>query len=744
MAILLVPKRNLLRERKLSTITTEYLRGAIERVTFYSEDSGFCVLKVQATGHRDSITVVGAGCSVQAGELIECTGIWINNKQYGLQFKADTLKVLLPTSVEGMQKYLASGMIKGVGPAFAQRLINTFGDKVFDIIEQAPHRLMEVPGLGKERQKSIIEAWESQRIIRDIMVFLQNHGLGTSRAARIFKAYGAKAIETLKKNPYRLAEDIYGIGFKTADELAQKLGIPPDSLIRVKAGVIYCLQESASSGHCGVEKTALIKQTQEMLSLKEALIHMALEPEVMGNQLKIIEDNGTVLCFLKSLYLCEWSIAARCKALLKGSTLWSKWSDKEIESKIQWVQEQTKLMLSLSQKKAVESAIKNKTMIITGGPGVGKTTIVNSILKIISSLNVKILLAAPTGRAAKRLSESTKMEAKTIHRLLAYSQADRSFKHNEDTPLEADLIVIDESSMIDVVLMKSLLKAIHPNTAVLWVGDVDQLPSVGPGSVLQDLIESELITTVKLTEIFRQAKTSSIILNAHAINKGTIPSRSEVGSKTDALSDFYLIHCETPEEIASKVVHLVTQRIPTRFKVSPIQDIQVLTPMRKGVLGTLSLNIELQKVLNPQPVFIAKFGTQYSVGDKVIQNINNYDKDVYNGDIGFVTRIDKETDSLSIQFNNVEVNYDTSELDELNLAYATTIHKSQGSEYPVVVIPLSTQHYSLLERNLIYTAVTRGKSLVVLVAQSRALAMGVKKQRAQSRLTYLKELLLQP
>jgi exodeoxyribonuclease V alpha subunit len=720
----------------------EQLKGTIERVTFHSEDSGFCVLKVQAKGQRDLITVVGASASIQAGEFIECEGVWLNNKQYGLQFKADSIKAILPTTVEGMEKYLASGMIKGIGQGFAKRLVKQFGESVFEVIENTPHRLLEVPGLGSERQNSIIQAWHDQRIIRDIMVFLQSYGVSTSRAVRIFKMYGAKSIEKVKENPYRLAQDIYGIGFKTADDLAQKLGIQPNSILRVNAGLIYCLQEQASNGHCGVERTELIDKTKALLAVDESLVNLGIEQQAASHRIKVIIEENETYCFLQGLYAAEKNIAARCQKLLKGQTKWSSWADKKINHKMQEVQEQTQLILSPSQKDAVRAAIKNKMMIITGGPGVGKTTIVNSILKIISTSNVNILLAAPTGRAAKRLSESTGREAKTIHRLLAYSQSDRNFKYDEDNPLEADLIVIDESSMIDVLLMNTLLKAIHPDTALLLVGDVDQLPSVGPGAVLQDLINSNTIPTIKLTEIFRQASTSAIIVNAHGINQGKIPQASPPKTQSSNLSDFYVMHCETPEEIAQKVIQLVTDRIPKRFEVNAIQDIQVLTPMRKGALGTLSLNIELQKYLNPQKEVISKFGTQYGIGDKVIQNVNNYDKDVYNGDIGFVRRLDKEEDVMTVQFNNTEVEYDHSELDELNLAYATTIHKSQGSEYPVVVIPLSIQHYSLLERNLIYTAVTRGRALVIIVAQSKALAMAVNKKRAQSRLTYLKELLM--
>jgi exodeoxyribonuclease V alpha subunit len=541
----------------------------------------------------------------------------------------------------------------------------------------------------------------------------------------------------VRENPYCLAQDIHGIGFKTADQLAQKLGIAKDSPLRVQAGVTYCLQNYTTNGHCGIEKENLITITASALEIEASLIACAIEEEKKSQRIIEITVDEQVCCFLTSLFNAEKGIAQQCNRLLQGKTIWE---NINCEKAITWVQEKTQLILADSQRKAVECAIKSKMMIITGGPGVGKTTIVNTIIKIIATQKVEILLTAPTGRAAKRLSESTGMEAKTIHRLLEFDPKSHQFKRNQDFPLQADLIVIDEVSMVDVVLMNQLLRSIPDSAAVLIVGDVDQLPSVGPGMVLKDMIDSQKIPLVRLTEIFRQAATSKIIINAHRINQGLMPVG---GQKSDHdLSDFYIIPCEDVEEISGKIIDLVTSRIPKKFNVDPIQDIQVLTPMRRGGLGTTSLNIELQKQLNPQQETVAKYGNVYGVGDKVIQIVNNYDKEVFNGDIGHISEIDQDEEIVWINYEGRLIEYELSELDEINLAYATTIHKSQGSEYSVVVIPLAMQHYTLLERNLLYTGVTRGKRLVVIVGQMKALAMATKRLQAQKRLTHLKQLLM--
>lgn len=707
------------------------LQGSIERVTFHNESTGFCVLRITVKGYREVVTVIGSAASVTAGEYIECTGCWINDRQHGQQFKTTVLKIVAPTTLDGIEKYLGSGMVKGIGPHFAKKLVNAFGELVFDVIEQSPERLRELPGIGKKRQERVTGAWTEQKVIREIMVFLQSHGVGTARSVRIYKTYGEQAIEKVRENPYRLALDIHGIGFKTADTLAQKLGIAPDSLIRAQAGVRHVLQEWSGKGHCAAVRRSLCNKAVKLLEIPALIIDDAISAELIEGNL-ISEINGQQeFIFLTPLYRAEVGCATHLLRLSQGN---APWGAIDAQKAIPWVEDQTGLILSASQRAALETVLNNKITVITGGPGVGKTTLVNSILKVLKAKHINIGLCAPTGRAAKRLFESTGLEAKTVHRLLEFDPAIFGFKRNEEFQLEIDCLVIDEASMMDVVLMNQLLKAVPSNAALLIIGDVDQLPSVGPGAVLADIIDSGQIATVRLTEIFRQASTSKIITNAHRINKGQLPEPSNA----EVLSDFYCLYVETPEEILPKLLQVVIDRVPKRFKLHPVHDIQVLTPMNRGDLGARSLNIELQARLNgkSEPK-ISRFGSTYAPGDKVIQRVNNYDKDVFNGDIGVILSIDVEESLLQIKFDERTVEYDFNELDEIALAYATSIHKAQGSEYPVVVIPMSMQHYMLLERNLLYTAVTRGKQLVVVIAQSKALGMAIKNQRSQQRITNL-------
>lgn len=712
----------------------ESLSGSVERVSYHSEESGFCVLRVKVSGQKDLVTVTGNAAAISCGEYIDCHGVWFNDKTYGLQFKSTKLTVVPPSTIEGMEKYLGSGMIKGIGPHFAKKLIAAFGDKVFDIIESEPERMTALPGIGRVRMERVVSAWAEQKTIRQIMVFLQSYGVGTSRAVRIYKTYGDQAIEKVSENPYRLALDIHGIGFKTADTIAQKLGIPKDSLIRAEAGIRHILQELASEGHCASEKATLIEQASKLLEINEELAQTAIDEELKANNIvcEIVENRQ--LIYLSALHKAESGIANQLHRL---SDTAPPWGAVPLDKAIPWVEKQSSIELSDSQKKAVTLALTNKVLVITGGPGVGKTTLVNSILKILSAKQLQIILCAPTGRAAKRLSESTGLEAKTIHRVLDFDPRAGGFKRDEKSPLEADIVVVDEASMIDTVLMNQLLRAIPNESALLLVGDVDQLPSVGPGSVLSDIIASKTIETVRLTEIFRQAASSKIIVNAHRINEGLMPQKTE---KQEELSDFYFVPAQSPEEINRKVLEVVSQRIPKRFGLDSIKDVQVLTPMNRGALGTRSLNIELQKKLNPKSssgAQITKYGWTFGVGDKVIQTVNNYDKEVFNGDIGWIQEIDLEEQELLIEFDGRSIQYDFNELDEISLAYATSIHKSQGSEYPAVVIPLATQHFMMLERNLLYTGVTRGKKLVVIIGQAQALAMAVKNKRAASRVTAL-------
>lgn len=715
----------------IEQVSSEKLIGYIERITFHNEETGFCVLKVKARGRQDIVTVIAQAACVLAGESIEAGGRWAHHKDHGLQFKATQLRIISPTSLEGIEKYLSSGLVKGIGPYFAKQLVKVLGVSVFDIIEHNPERLKEVSGIGKKRQQKILAGWSEQKAIRSIMVFLQGHGLGTSRAFRIYKTYGAQAIQKVEENPYRLVSDIHGIGFKTADQLAKSLGLPLDSPLRARSGIQYMLQLASKDGHCGLLQTDLIQSTHKLLDLSEPLIISAIAAEVADNQLMQTLIDGNTTLILKSLYQAEVSVAKRLKYLLYGGSF--PWGGIEPDKAISWVERQTGLQLAQSQKAAIRQALQSKVMIISGGPGVGKTTVVKSLLKIFQTKQLAIELCAPTGRAAKRLSDVTGLEAKTIHRCLGFDPSIFSFKYHADFQLLADIVVVDEVSMLDITLMNQLLKAIPQKAALFLIGDVDQLPSVGPGAVLANLISSQLIPTVFLTEIFRQAASSQIIVNAHRINQGKMPVKKSANP-----SDFYFIPADSPETIKAKLLQCVTKSIPQRFKLDPLQDIQVLTPMNRGEVGTYQLNHALQQMLNglSEPK-IQRFGWTFSPGDKVIQTVNNYDKDVFNGDIGFITSVDLEESTLQINFEGRLVNYDFNELDEIALAYATSIHKSQGSEYKAVVIPLAMQHYRLLVRNLLYTGITRGKELVILIGQYKALAIAIHQKPAQQRLTQL-------
>jgi exodeoxyribonuclease V alpha subunit len=710
----------------------EALAGLVERVTFHNPETGFCVLRVQVRGHRDLATVVGHAATIAAGEWVQMSGTWINDRTHGLQFKAGFLKASPPTTLEGIEKYLGSGMIRGIGPVYATKLVRAFGADVFELIEQEPARLREVTGIGAKRAARIVAGWADQKVIREIMLFLHAHGVGTSRAVRIYKTYGTDAVRLITENPYRLARDIRGIGFLTADRVAERLGIEKTAMIRVRAGISFALGDAMDEGHCGLPADELAALTEKLIAVPAPLIETALALELETGEVvaDTVQDRRCI--FLAGLYRAEQAIAERLRVLAAGQP---PWPELDADKAIPWVEGRTGLALAESQQRALRLALCSKLLVITGGPGVGKTTLVNSILKILSAKGVEVALCAPTGRAAKRLSESTGLEGRTIHRLLETDPKSGGFKRGEEHPLECDLLVVDETSMVDVPLMRALLKALPDHAALLLVGDVDQLPSVGPGQVLADVIGSGAVPVVRLTEVFRQAAQSRVIVNAHRINRGQMPELDAVED-----SDFFFVEAAEPEEGVRRLLTVVCERIPARFGLDPIRDVQVLCPMNRGGLGARSLNLELQQALNPPgELRVERFGYTFCPGDKVMQVTNDYDRDVFNGDLGVITGMDLAERELTVSFDGRALVYGFEELDELVLAYATTIHKAQGSEYPAVVIPLTTQHYAMLARNLLYTGVTRGKRLVVLVGQRRALAIAVKNQGGRRRWSKLHE-----
>ncbi len=715
----------------------ENISGIIERITFHNTETGFCVLKVHVKGHKELVAVVGTTPSASAGEYVQCGGEWKQSRDHGLQFSANFIKAVPPNTKEGMAKYLGSGLIKGIGPNFAKRLVDAFGEEIFDVIENTPEKLTDVQGIGAVRAKKITHSWSDQKVVREIMVFLQSHGVTTTRATRIYKTYGDKAIQIVSDNPYRLAQDIRGIGFLTADTIAQNLGIQKDSVLRARAGLSHVLLEASSDGHCGLPEQELLQKANAILEIPEGILCEALEEEV-GEQ-RLIRDtlSDQPAVFLSVYYTYEQRIAKKLLRIGQGDAPCGVVDTKKF---LAVTEKQLAIKLSESQREAVKQALASKLMVITGGPGTGKTTLVRSVLTIFQAVGMNVLLCAPTGRAAKRLHESCRMEAKTIHRLLAFDPAQGGFKHNEDNLLTCHYLIIDESSMVDVSLMHALLKALPEEAGLILVGDVDQLPSVGAGQVLSDIIRSQHVPVITLTDIFRQAKGSDIIMNAHRVNKGIMPVLEH---KKD-LTDFYFIEADSSDDVVEKVLYIVKERIPKRFGVDSVKDIQVLCPLQRGGMGARLFNVELQKTLNPDwQTGIEKYGQQYAVGDKVMQIENDYDKEVYNGDLGFIEAIDAVEQEMSIWFDGRKIIYDFSDLDTITLAYATTIHKSQGSEYPVVVFPITMKHYMMLKRNLVYTGLTRGKKLVVLVGEKKALWLAVKNKQASARYTKLCDYLAQ-
>ncbi len=718
----------------------ETLQGQVERVTFTSEEDGYTVLKLKTRGRRDLVTVVGSFASITPGEVLRVHGQWGSHPKYGEQFRAESYETLSPDTVEGIRKYLGSGLIKGIGPVMAKRIVKAFGKDTLEVIDRDPERLLSVEGIGPKRLRQILKAWEDQKEIREVMIFLRSHGVSAAYATRIFKHYGTESLKTLQENPYRIAMDVHGIGFVTADRIARNLGFDKNSPLRAEAGLHYLLFRAAEDGHVCLPLEGLLSQGETLLETDRAVLERALKrlaadgrvflQPLAGAPAERFSSSHAV--YLRGYFVAETQTAQRLRHLAAVPKRIPRSKADEAVSRIQAV---LPFRLAPQQEAAVSKALTEKIVIVTGGPGTGKTTLVQAICAVYRKMGRRLCLAAPTGRAAKRLSETTGHPAGTIHRLLEFSPQMGGFQRNEQKPLTADCVIVDEASMLDALLIHHLLKAVPPKATLVLVGDVDQLPSVGAGCVLEDLIESGVFPVVRLTEIFRQARRSLIVVNAHRIRKGEFPIYR---TDADHLMDFYFIEKDDPEAVLDIILRLCTERIPSRFGFHPVDDIQVLSPMHRGVVGAQRLNQELQAVLNPKGPSIERGGRTFRVGDKVMQVRNNYDKEVFNGDVGRIARVNTEEQEVVVRMDGRAVSYDFSELDELAHAYAISVHKSQGSEYPAVVVPLLTQHYMMLQRNLLYTAVTRGKKLVILVGSKKALAIAVKNDKTQQRFTLLR------
>ncbi len=715
------------------------LKGQIERITYSNEETGYTVARLKAERMAGLVTIVGSIPGLSPGETVKLKGEWQSHAKYGQQFKIASCELVMPATVSGIERYLGSGMIKGIGPVMAKRLVSKFAIETLDVIDRDIERLREVDGIGEKRIGMIGSAWQTQKEIRDVMVFLQGNGVSPAYAVKIFKQYGKEAVPVVRENPYRLAEDVFGIGFITADRIAEKLGIAKESPLRARAGIQYILNQLSDEGHVYYPFDQLVGHCEKVLEIERSIILDAMSWAASDRRI-VIEETGSPGACDKAVYLArfhvsEQGIARRLTDLL-AYPMQLPLMDRDTLLAV--ASKQLGFALSSRQARAVRDSVERKVMVITGGPGTGKTTIIKSIIAIQERIGHRVMLAAPTGRAARRMSEATGREARTIHRLLEFSPGEGRFKKDEQNPLEAEAFVIDEGSMIDTILMYHLLKAIPLHATLILVGDVDQLPSVGAGTVLKDIIDSAVVPVVRLNEIFRQSAESMIIVNAHRVNSGQMPILTGTGR-----SDFQFIEMEEPEAAVERLVGLCRERIPRKFGFHPIDDIQVLTPMHRGTVGALNLNAELQKHLNPSKDELLRGDRTFKTGDKVMQIRNNYDKDVYNGDIGRIKRIDREEQEVYVDFYGRLVAYELSDLDELVLAYATSVHKAQGSEYPVVVMPILMQHYILLQRNLLYTGITRGKKLVVLLGTKKALAIAVRNDKQQMRYTLLRQRLQQ-
>ena len=700
------------------------LRCVVERITYQNPENGYSVLKVKVKGYNDLVTLVGNLLEVPVGSVLLCRGEWKVDKRYGSQFVAATWEETMPATVYGIEKYLGSGLVKGIGPRFARAIVQRFGTETIDIIETEIERLYEVPNIGRKRVAKIRESWEKQKDIKNVMLFLQGYGVSTAYAAKIYREYGKESIDKVRENPYRLADDIWGIGFKTADGIAAKMGYEKEDPRRCRSGILYTLGELSDEGHVYAGEEQLVKTAGQLLEAGETAIRDTLAGMLQAEDLILDKD----AIYLPPFYHAECGTSRRLRDLAEstGRSLFDGLFDPSS------LTAETGIEYDEVQLAAIRQAVTSKVMVLTGGPGTGKTTTTQGIIAALKKAGLRVLLAAPTGRAAKRMSEATGMEAKTIHRLLEYNPQD-GYKRNDENPLEGDALIVDECSMIDILLMNNLLKAVPVGMRLVFVGDIDQLPSVGAGNVLRDVIDSQRIPVVRLVRIFRQAQKSRIVMNVHTINQGRFPDTSN-GRDTD----FFFMREDDPERAAETIVRLVKERLPRAYRESP-DRIQVLTPMQRGVVGAANLNLLLQQALNPSGPSLGRGGYTYRQGDRVMQLRNNYAKEVFNGDLGYIREVDTEERMLTVDFDGKKVEYDVTELDELTLAYATTIHKAQGSEYPIVVMPVLMTHFVMLQRNLIYTGITRAKKICVLLGAAKALAYAVRNVSVLKRNTRLKE-----
>jgi len=708
----------------------DMLRCVVERIIFQNEENGYTVVKCKAKGYHELVTVVGLMPSVAVGSVLSLQGFWKNDGKYGPQFTVHSFEETLPITTNGIEKYLGSGLIKGIGPIFAKKIVNTFGIETLEIIESDADRLFEIHGLGKTRVERVKKSWQEQKEIKNIMLFLQSYGVSTNHATKIFKTYGTDSIHVVKENPYRLADNIWGIGFKTADTIAEKLGVAKDAAIRLRSGLLYSLNKLSEDGHCYAVSDQLFKAAARMLETTAEKLRPVLEDMAQTGDV-IVEDEAI---YLPPFYFSEIGVAKKVRNLIE-TTRRKRIDTAGVIERLN-TPKHGGITYDEVQLEAIRTAVMHKFMVLTGGPGTGKTTTTLGIIQAFQASGLQVLCAAPTGRAAKKMSEATGMEAKTIHRLLEFKPP-QGYQRNAENPLEGDVLILDECSMIDIILMHNLLKAVPDDMTVIMVGDTDQLPSVGAGNVLNDIIASEVVPVVRLQRIFRQAQGSRIIMNAHRINQG-----KNIDITNGKASDFFFIESATPEEALEKIINLVATRLPGYYHADPIRDIQVLTPMQRGLVGAVNLNKMLQERLNPAVAALAKpsinrAGIEYRLHDKVMQIKNNYDKEVFNGDIGTITDVNVEDQELTISFDGREVTFERSDLDEVVLAYATTIHKSQGSEYPIVVMPFMMTHFVMLQRNLLYTAVTRAKKVLVLVGEQKAIGYAIRNQKPNERKTRL-------